>query len=78
MLHDQACALFAQGRLKQVLVEPAPAGGNGWMVLLRDDADTVHHLTQEGGGDWIFKDLDAATRVASEIGFDTISVEERF
>ncbi len=67
---------IAIGALKEAIVEPGD-DGNGWMLLFRDEDNTLLPLTT-GGHERIFHDLDKVTRLAKDMGFKNVSVVERF
>jgi len=68
---------FEAGRLVEAVIEPVP-GGNGWMLMFREAAGEMVRLTDHGGTEKVFHSLDHATKVANDIGFETIRVEEEF
>jgi len=74
---DQVKLEFEAGRLREALIEPAP-DRNGWMVLFREDRGQIVRLTDHRGAERVFHSLDHATELARGIGFETVSVEERF
>jgi hypothetical protein len=68
---------FEAGRLREAVIEPSPTG-NGWLVLFREADGELVKLTDHVGADVLYHDLDSATKLANDIGFATIRVEERF
>ena len=74
---DRVRALFEAGKLQEALVEPSRTG-NGWIVEFKDAKGERFKLTTQTGEERLFRNLDAATGVAEDIGFETVRVEERF
>jgi hypothetical protein len=72
---EQVHLEFEAGRLKEAIVEPS---ASGWLVRFKTEADEVVTLTEHGGGDRLFHSLEAATRLAQDIGFKSVHVEEHF
>jgi hypothetical protein len=68
---------FEAGRLKEAVIEPAP-GRNGWVLRFKDASGSLVSLAAAGEAERVFHSLDAATRLAQEIGFHTVHVEEQF
>jgi hypothetical protein len=68
---------YEAGRLKEAIIEPSGAG-NGWVLMFKEENDEIVRLTTHGGTDRLFKSLDAATKMAADIGFKEAHVEERF
>jgi len=68
---------FDAGRLREAVIEPSPTG-NGWVLLFREADGDLVKLTDHGGMPKVFHGLDRATKVANEIGFATVRVEEPF
>jgi hypothetical protein len=74
---EQARLEFEAEHLRQVEIRPATEG-DGWMIVLFTTGGGSEELTDHGGHPRIYHDLDHATRVARDIGFQSIRVEERF
>ncbi len=64
------------GALKEAIIEPGNEG-NGWVIQFRDIDNSLLPLTS-GGHERIFHDLDFATRLAKDFGFNRVSVIEHF
>ncbi len=74
---DQVKSEFQAGRIREAIIEPSPTG-NGWVIMFREADGDLVKLTSHGGVPRIFHSLDNATKVANEIGFTSIRVEEPF
>jgi hypothetical protein len=74
---EQAQRHYAQGQLREVIVEPADAG-NGWMVLVKRHDGESTTITDHSGVEKVFHSLAHATALAKSIGFETVRIEEQF
>jgi hypothetical protein len=76
---DQAEVLQAKGRgeLREAILTPA-ADANGWVMLFLTVDGRQLPLTSPGGREHIFHDLDHASELGKELGFDEVRIEERF
>ena len=74
---EQVKSDFEAGRLREAVIEPSPTG-NGWVLMFRETDGDLVKLTDHSGTPKVFHDLDRASKVANEIGFPTIRVEEPF
>ncbi len=74
---EQVRLELSSGTLKGAMIEPS-ATGNGWMMLFKHESGERVKLTDHSGAEKVFHSLEAATRAAQEIGFQTIHIEERF
>jgi hypothetical protein len=77
MDHDQARLALRRGDLLEAVAMPA-ADANGWVLMFADGEGNHHTYTDHTGSEKLYHDLDHATEVARELGFDTVRVEERF
>jgi hypothetical protein len=75
--HDQARVALRRGDLQEAVAMPAE-DANGWVLLFADREGNHHLYTDQTGTEKLYHDLDQATEVAQELGFDTVRVEERF
>jgi len=66
-----------RGELLEAIVTPA-SDANGWVLLFARHDGGQEPLTSPGGHEHVFHDLDHATVLAAELGFDEVRVEERF
>lgn len=73
----QAKAEYEAGRLSEGIVEPSEQG-EGWRLLLHTDTGQTLVLTDHSGRERLYHNLDHATEVGREIGFDSVRVEEHF
>jgi hypothetical protein len=76
---DQAEVLQARGRgeLREAILTPA-ADANGWVIQFLTADGRQLTLTSPGGHEHIFHDLDHASQLGKELGFDEVRIEERF
>ena len=76
---DQAEVLQARGRgeLREAILTPA-ADANGWVMLFLTADGRQLQLTSSGGHEHVFHDLDQASALGKELGFDQVRIEERF
>ncbi|HHH46867.1 MAG TPA: hypothetical protein ENK53_07670 [Thiotrichales bacterium] len=74
---EEARLQRSEGRLREAVLEPAERD-NAWHVVFIDEAGRRHLLTDALGRPRRYHDLDRATCVAREAGFDTVRVEEPF
>lgn len=77
MEKSEIMAARERGELLQAVVTPAESA-NGWLLLFTDrDGDQVRYTRHHGRAP-VFHDLDHATALAKELGFEQVRVEERF
>jgi hypothetical protein len=74
---DEIRRHFEAGRLSEAVVEPS-ASANGWVLLFKVDHDQMVPLTDHAGQPKVYHSLEAATKVARELGFQMVHVEEKF
>jgi hypothetical protein len=74
---SEAQAAYRDGRIGEVVIEPAETG-NGWMVLLVGKLGDRVKLTDHSGFEKVYHDLDQATEAAKAIGADSPRIEEPF
>jgi hypothetical protein len=72
-----AKAEFEAGRLNEAVAEPSEQG-EGWRLLLHTVGGAVLVLTDHSGRERVYHNLDHATKVGRDIGFDSVRVEEHF
>jgi hypothetical protein len=77
MDHDQAQLALHEGSLSAALITPA-ADANGWRILLVAGTGEQIPYTGHSGTEKVYHDLDQATKVARDLGFAEIRVEEAF
>jgi hypothetical protein len=77
MDHNEAVKARAAGELTEVEITPA-ADANGWMLLFTARSGEPVVFTDHTGTEKVYHDLDQATEVAREIGFEAIRVHEQF
>ncbi len=77
MDHNQAASAVDAGQLNEAILKPAN-DANGWTILLvqRDGARVL--LTDSGGTEKVYHNLDQATTAARELGLTQIRIEEQF
>jgi hypothetical protein len=66
-----------RGELLEAVLTPA-SDANGWVLLFARRGGGQEMLTSPGGHEHVFHDLNHATVLAAELGFDEVRVEERF
>ncbi len=74
---NHAQAHFAAGDFKEAVIEPSPKG-NGWIIEFIDRHDQRVPLTTQLDKKRLFHSLDAASRMITEIGFQSARIEEPF
>jgi hypothetical protein len=77
MNDEEVRAARREGRLTEALITPA-ADANGWVLRLDSSSGGQVPYTGHTGTEHVYHDLDRATQVAKDLGFDRIRVEERF
>ena len=77
MNDEEVRAARRAGRLTEALITPA-TDANGWVLRLSSDSGEQVVYTGHTGTEHVYHDLDRATQVAKDLGFDLIRVEERF
>jgi hypothetical protein len=75
--HNEILSARQSGELTEAVLTPAESG-NGWTLLLTTRSGRQTPYRGVGGRVPIFHDLDHATILARELGFEHIRVEERF
>jgi hypothetical protein len=73
----EAQAACEDGRISEVVIEPAESE-NGWMILLVGKLGDREKLTDHGGFEKVYHDLDHATEAARGIGAVSLRIEEAF
>jgi hypothetical protein len=66
-----------RGDLLEAVVTPAESA-NGWLLLFTDRGGEQVGYTRHHDRAPVFHDLDHATALAKELGFEQVRVEERF
>lgn len=66
-----------RGDLLEAVVTPAESA-NGWLLLFTDRSGRQFNYTRHHDRAPVFHDLDHATALARELGFEQVRVEERF
>ena len=74
---SEAQAAYRDGRVGEVVIEPAESA-NGWTILLVGKLGDRVKLTDHSGLEKIYHDLDHATEAAKAIGADRLRIEEPF
>jgi hypothetical protein len=74
---SEAQAAYREGRISEVVLEPAESG-NGWMILLIGKLGDGVKLTDHSGFEKVYHDLDHATEAAKAIGAEALRIEEPF
>jgi hypothetical protein len=74
---SEAQAAYQDGRIGEVVIEPAESG-NGWIVLVIGKLGDRVTLTDHSGFEKIYHDLDHATEAAKAIGAESLRIEEPF
>ena len=77
MDHDQAQLALHAGKLREAVIKPA-GDANGWVIVLIGDDGEQLPFTGRTGTRKVYHSLDQATRVARELGFGSVRVEEDF
>ena len=72
-----AKAEYEAGRLSEAAAEPSEQG-EGWRLLLHTETGETLVLTDHSGRERLYHNLDHATEVGRDIGFDSVRVEEHF
>ncbi len=72
-----AKAEFEAGRLREAVIESSEQG-EGWRLLLHSENGAILVLTDHSGRERLYHNLDHATEVVRDIGFDSMRVEEKF
>ena len=72
-----AKAEFDADRLSEAAAEPSKQG-DGWRLLLRSKTGEIQVLSDHAGRERLLHSLDHATKVARDIGFNSVRVEEHF
>ncbi len=73
----QAQTACKEGRIAELVIEPADTG-NGWMILVCEKQGDRHKLTDHSGFEKVYHDLDHATAAAKAIGSVSLRIEEPF
>jgi hypothetical protein len=74
---SEAQTAYRDGRINEVVIEPADSG-NGWMILVIGKLGDRAKLTDHSGFEKVYHDLDHATEAAKSIGADSLRIEEPF
>ncbi len=77
MDHDQAQLARHAGELTGAIVKLAQ-DTNGWVILLLDQNGGQIPYTGHTGTKKVYHNLDQATLMARELGFDELRIEEAF
>lgn len=77
MVQSEVMRRRAAGDLLEAILTPA-TDANGWLLLFARRDGGQEPLTNPAGHEHLFHDLDHATALALELGFDDVRVEERF
>jgi hypothetical protein len=76
MLEKELRIRFDSGGLKNATITPAFMQ-KGWNLIIGDSSGIDHATTLKRGGARTFKSIDAACKLAREIGFSSVKVVVR-
>lgn len=74
---SQARTVCQEGRIAELVIEPADTG-NGWMILICERQGDCNKLTDHSGHEKVYHDLDQATAAAKAIGSVSLRIVEPF
>ncbi|HIF9059127.1 TPA: thymidylate kinase [Photobacterium damselae] len=68
--------LYAQRDLVEAIIEPSIH--DGWIVEFRHRRGGLVPLTDSGGSEQCYSDIDSATEQAFEVGFHQVRIADEF